>query len=172
MAGVKFKIEVSGLAERLQPLLKNFVGTDRIQRMRVGMSKASNRMKYYVKQVFVKFQKSGLLSNNIAYRVKYFRNTDTIVGVIGVRSKKEFMYKGRNQVTHMYAHFLTGGRKIANQMLKQPYFAKRTTDPNAKPRWPRKPGPQPPYINLQAIIDAHKEEILRAAVRGVIKMGK
>ncbi len=166
MAGMTFKLEVKGLNEALNPLLTRFVGTDRITRMRKGLSKAANRMKYYIRKEFQKHMRSGLLAGNISYRVKYYRNTDTLVAVVGVRSKKEFTYKGRNQITHKYAGFLVEGRKEANQLLRQPPFARRTTNRNAPKIYPRHVGAQPGFIYMQGILDRNREVIIQAAIAG------
>jgi hypothetical protein len=167
MAVIQFKVKVEGLDELLRPMLTEFVGTDRIKRLRVAYSKAANRMKYYMKSAFAKHRRSGLLYKSISYRVKYYRARDTLVLIVGVKSKQELVYKGRKQVSHMYAKFLIKGRGQAKQLLRQPPFHPRTTDPAAKPKYPRTSGPQPAYINLQAIVNANLGSIHQAAVFGV-----
>ena len=115
------RIELQGAREALKGL-KKYQNPERRKLLNKAM-KAAAKYLLQIARSFVPVE-SGTLKKSLAIKVKYYKNTDSIVGIVGPKKwftlsgKAKFYAQGGQRIAHKYAHLAEYGRKaIINRKL-------------------------------------------------------
>jgi hypothetical protein len=163
----KLRVDLTDIYQSVKQQIEGYKGTTKIIVLRTMMSKIANVSKRILRSAVSKHFKTGLLYTSVSYRVRFYRSTETMVMIVGFKSKQVAFDKwGNRQISHKYAHFLTGGRKKAKQLLRQPPYHRRV-DPSLPKKYPRTSGPQPKYIDLERLLASQRARVLYAAYKGI-----
>lgn len=113
---VTVQVELTGIKEAM-------AGIERLEKKNriVWMKKALRRAGAYVLRFIrieaKKHDRSNTLYRSLKSKLKYYKKTDTLVMLLGVRSWFEGTFRGRKVVPHRYLHLILKGHKEFQQQF-------------------------------------------------------
>lgn len=113
------RIELTGLRNALKDLKKIKDRTRRLKVMKKAIRAAGRVLLSSMRGIIkAKLRRSGNLLKATSTRLRYYRKSDILVLMVGIKSWVIGDYKGRKTVSHKYAHLAQKGHKAFTQIVK------------------------------------------------------
>lgn len=152
------RIEVSEFMKKVEGEIDN-LNSDFFSHRELVLRESAKQARAKLKSLYVKHWRSGTLAKSVGFRVKYYRQTDTFVALVGARSKFDGTWKGKTVTAHKYQHLLLKGRKSFVQK-------------NHVSGGPVKIGATPPHDYLEQALRFSEAKFVKAVARSLIRLEK
>lgn len=114
---VLVNITLGGIKKALKDL-KKFRKPERIKVFIKALRAAGNTFLKAFRKEAKKHDRSGTFRKALSMKQKYYKNSDTLIIMIGIKSWFAGTYRGKKVVPHKYGHLLLGGHDGFTQQYK------------------------------------------------------